>query len=144
MDGPERTDLEKSSGILGQALEEEAACFGRYLLGKPANRHSIDLYVKAMSTLEVPVNREDQRRLEFVLKHPRSLPWVDGGLALTAPASAIRSKLLVMLGILECQPAYTAWFLPRAFSAADCARVLLASASAAVRGILGLLLLKFI
>ncbi len=125
-------------------LEREASCFGTYLLGRCPNQKSIELYVQAMSVIALPVSGKDRRRISFVLRFPRLLSLVDGGLSLTEPSSAIRSKLFVMLGILECQVAYTHLFLPKPFSAFDFVRVFFFGICAAYRGVLGYFLLRLI
>lgn len=95
--------------------QEEAAIFGRYLLGgTQPDAASIALYTKALSLRDKSnASARDKKTVAFALRSPRSIALLDSACALSQPGSLLRQKLLLMSAILETQPQYAHLFLPR-------------------------------
>ncbi len=89
----------------------EIAVFFQYLCGKDPSAHQIELYNTGVKTLHLELNVEDQRILNWSLKHPRFLSLVDAGLALKRKNSKLKARLLLATAILECDTAYYQKFL---------------------------------
>ncbi|MBV8373709.1 MAG: hypothetical protein JOY69_10665 [Candidatus Eremiobacteraeota bacterium] len=120
---------------------DEAAVFGRYLLGCDVNQRSRELYARAARELGYD---GDDAVSRFATRNRWTIAALDGALAFTSPHAPLRAKLLLMSAILETQPEYAAWFLPRdrrlAFGLATALRVLRAGAEA----LAGLVLLRLV
>lgn len=94
------------------ALRDEGRGFGAYLLGFDPPEASVRLYVAAMNALDLAIPEQDRSLLSYVNRHAWSIGFVDSGLALRRPSSAIRTKLLTMSAILEATPELADVFLP--------------------------------
>jgi hypothetical protein len=95
-------------------LEEEARVFGRYLVGRLPTRELIERYRAAnQQLLTGPVPKAEASLLAFVARNPWSVSFLDAATGLLRPASLLRSKVLVMAGILETSPDFADEFLPR-------------------------------
>lgn len=94
--------------------KSEAYQLALYLLGGlQPNSKTLELYEKAIHIKTFTVTAQDKKIMTFVLKHPWTLGMIDAALAFTHPTSLLRSKLLLMLAILETMPEYAHLFLPR-------------------------------
>jgi hypothetical protein len=96
-----------------QLLEQEAELFGRYLVGQPPRALARRLYAERLSRQPVALTAADEKLLDFIHHHPRSLGLIDAGLAWRRPNSALRWRLFVLFAILESMPEHSAAFLPR-------------------------------
>ena len=97
----------------GAPLRDEAARFGRYLVGGAPSEELVERYARAHAhVLREPATPADQAVLAFVRAHPWSLPLLDAGTALVRGAPLLRRKLLVMMAILEATPEHAARTLP--------------------------------
>lgn len=123
-------------------LTHEAKIFTRYLIGEEANARAIGLYISANQTLDVKLNAKEQKRLNYLLKHPGSIGMVDGALAFINPKSAVRMKIYVMFAVLESCPEYHHHFLPKPGS--ELAFVMITGAGAISEAMLGLFILPWI
>jgi len=95
-------------------LTKEARVFTRYLIGKEPGGLPVQLYIKALQKLDIPISPRDQGKLNFLLRFPFFMGMIDGALAMINPEHPIRKKLYVMFAILESDPIYTQCFLPKA------------------------------
>ena len=101
-------------GRVGADLEEEARLFGRYLVGRLPPRELIERYRAAnQELLAAPTPPDDAALLAYVTRKPWSLSYLDAAAGLLRPASLLRSKILIMAGILETSPDFADDFLPR-------------------------------
>jgi hypothetical protein len=98
-------------GIDG-GVRDEARRFGAYLLSFDPPDGAVQLYVTAMNALDLAIPDADRRLLAYMVRHRWSIGFVDAGLALRRPSSAIRTKLLTMSAILEATPELADLFLP--------------------------------
>ncbi len=95
------------------ALRDEAARFGRYLLGVRPSDALAERYARAHAhVLHEPPTAADEAVLAFVRAHPWSLPWLDAGTALVRSAPLLRKKLIVMMAIVEATPEHADRTLP--------------------------------
>lgn len=120
----------------------QATIFGRYLLRVTPTAAAQDLFVTFMRLEAHKLTPRDRKLLRFVLKHSWSLGLIDAGLALTDPTSEVRRRLYVMFGILECQPEYHDYFLPKKRSWWYAFFVLYAGARSLLKAGLGVLVVK--
>lgn len=95
-------------------LNLQANIFGHYLVREPIAESIRLSYVQAINSKLFKIDRRQQKFLDFVQKHPRSIGLVDAGLALYKPHSEVRRRLYLMLSILEASPEYHEKFLPQA------------------------------
>lgn len=123
-------------------LEHQALVFGRYLLHQAPNQSSQDLYALLVTTEQQPLTTAEQRLLTLSLRHSWCLPFVEAGLVLVKPSSEIRRRIYVMLGVLECQPDYHAYFLPQGRSWWYAFSIIYSLIKSWLKTILGIVLLK--
>lgn len=126
-------------------LKKECRIITRYLVGQPPSREIEQRYVDGAAILPVAeATSEDVAVADFAFRHPRALPYLDAALGLIRPHSLLRSKLLLMVAILEASPDHCGVFLPRDVSAlrfwVDMARY---GVSSAARALIGLVLYGF-
>jgi len=90
-----------------EALEAEARRFGRYLMGGDLPEALVERYREANLALfpDLP-SPADAAVLEFVRRHPWSLPPLESALGLIRPGALLRRKLVVLLAILETEPRF--------------------------------------
>ena len=122
----------------------EALSFGRYLAGSWPSETDLALYLQALETRPFDTTDRDRRTLDFVVRHPRVLGIIDGGLALRRPQSVVRQRLLLMAAILEASPAHAEQFLPMGRSPLYVFYVGFVGIRAAVRGVIGAVLVTWI
>ena len=93
------------------ALEREARRIGRYLVGGDLPQELVERYQAANLALfpETP-SETDGAILEFVRRHPWSLPPLESALGLIRPDALLRRKLVVMTAILETEPRFAGDF----------------------------------
>jgi hypothetical protein len=94
-------------------LTREAIVFTQYLIGEEADSQSIKLYNKAQQKLNITLTSKEAKRLNFILKHNFVIGMIDGALALQNAESGIRKKIYTMFAILESNPKYAKYFLPK-------------------------------
>ena len=99
------------------ALIHECRMITHYLLGQSPSPEIIQRYIEATSTL-IPerIPPSDIATVNFVQRHPWSLPYLDAASALLRPQSVLRSKILLMMAVLEATPQFTDAFIPEFFS----------------------------
>ncbi|HWP66228.1 MAG TPA: hypothetical protein VNO26_09970 [Candidatus Limnocylindria bacterium] len=95
-------------------VDEEAAIFARYLVGRAAPPAVVARYRDATARLfPEPPSPRDRALLAFVVRHPWSAGGLDAAAALVAPTSQLRQRLLLMAALLETTPEGADEFLPR-------------------------------
>jgi hypothetical protein len=83
-------------------------------VGTPPPPEVVERYQQASATLfGAPSDGADAALLGFARRRPWSVPFLDAAAGILRPASALRSRLLVMAAILETSPAHAEDFLPR-------------------------------
>jgi hypothetical protein len=92
-------------------LETESLAISQYLLAVRPGRDLVQRYRDANAELcpEQPA-WQDRAMLDFVRRHPRSLPLFDAASGVLRPHSLLRRKILVMMAILETTPQFAAHF----------------------------------
>jgi hypothetical protein len=95
------------------SLQQQATVFGIYFLNQMPHQPVIDLYVKLVCPKDMTADPTEQKLLIFAVRHPWSISFLDGGLVFTRPHAELRRRLYVLLAILESDPAYWDYFLPR-------------------------------
>lgn len=126
------------------AWDEEAKRFGAYLIGKPPAPNLVNRYVRAMGALDLPVSDREQRLLRRMVRHPWSIGFIDGGLALRRPRSVIRTKLLVLSAILEATPEHAADYLPVGRSPLYLVYAGFVAVRAGIKGLIGIFLVSIL
>lgn len=120
---------------------QQASMLGHLLVGQEPPAQAVELYQQAQALLP-PCLPKEQALLDLMVDRPWLAGWVDGGLALSQPHHSVRRRILVMLAILECQPSLAPLFLPAAPVRFEIVTVLVAGVRAAVRAVVGAVLLK--
>lgn len=93
-------------------MEREASIFGRYLLDEDPSPELTARYVSGSERLfPGEPSDSDAAVLDFVKRHPGSLPFLDAASALTRRGSLLRRKILLMAAILEASPVFAGEFL---------------------------------
>jgi len=120
---------------------DEAAAYGRYVMGFEIDAAARDAYERAARTLGYDASDAMTR---FVQRHPWTLPALDAALALTRPDTLLRKKLLLMAAVLETRPEYSAAFLPRDRSWLAATGVAVSILRAGLLAVFGLILARFV
>jgi len=96
-----------------QTIGFEGRLIGRYLTGADLPDELVARYVEASRTLfpDGP-STADATVLEFVRRHPWSLPPLESALGLLRPSALLRRKIVVMMAILETEPRFADRFDP--------------------------------
>lgn len=126
------------------SLATEAATVGRYLLGRPIDDASVELYVRAVSRGLAPLDPADQRLFGRAIRHPWLLGFLDGAVSLRQRRGGVRRRLLMMFAILEASPVYCEHFLPQPASRLHVVAVAWAGTRALIKAAVGLLLAKLL
>ena len=122
----------------------EAEVFGKYLLGAKPGEGSVSLYDDAIAKLKVdPSSTKDTRAINFVLKNPSCIGFVDASHALFNSRSLLRKKLHIMFAILETQPEYAHLFLPEKRKHNSFIYALWVGTSAVAKALIGKLIFFF-
>ena len=121
--------------------QQEAEWIGRYLLGESPDEAEKELYVRALATLQLSLDPDEDTLWRLALRSRLLTSLIDAGLALTRPASPIRKKIYLMLAILEASPRHGQYFLPRAFGRAYGGIIFLKLIGAGLKAAAGLILL---
>jgi hypothetical protein len=90
-------------------LSAECVRLTRYLIGQNPPQELVDRYVAANRML-FP-GETGSGELQFIRRHPSTLPLIDAAAGLLKPESIVRKKALLMTAILEATPAYADYFL---------------------------------
>jgi hypothetical protein len=123
------------------SIREEADRIGRYLLGEAPTRGEQELYLQANETLGIRLIPYEEALLRTALSGPFMAGLIDGGLALTDPASMIRKKFFIMLAILEASPEHSRRFLSEGYGPAGFVALGARVVAAGIKGTLGVLFL---
>ncbi len=98
-----------------QARIAEASLFSRYVGGFPAPPHLLQRYQDALAALaldaEPAPDSPECRLLRAARGGVLMLGFMDAGAAIVSPRCLLRRRLLVMAGVLEASPEYTAEYL---------------------------------
>lgn len=124
--------------------KKEAEVFSRYIIGREPDEQSVNLYIKAQQKLDIAISPRQASKLKFTLRHPSTLPAIDGALAIVNPEHAIRRKLYLMFSILESSPAFYDKFLPRQRPGSYIMTIIWAGTRAVLTTFYGFILLPWI
>jgi hypothetical protein len=95
-------------------LIEEGKQLGRYLLRSEPASTAAERYARAcLRVFGSAASPQDRAVLDFIRRHPWSLPFLDAAAALREPQALLRKKLFLMLSILETVPAHVHEFSPQ-------------------------------
>ena len=98
--------------IYKKRLADESVMITNYLLGCDPPKEIVGRYVAANIALfgKQIVGAQDSE-LNFVLRHPSMLPFIEAAAGIIKPDSILRRKIFVMSAILETTPKYANFFL---------------------------------
>jgi len=126
------------------STDQEAATLTFYLTNKAPTTKVVVLYDQALQQTPVETDQKQQKLWAFCMKHTWALGFIDAGLALTVPYHPIRKRLFIMLAILETQPAYNSYFLPRKRSKLHVFNIAFLMMNAVLKVVVGKFLIWFI
>lgn len=144
MEKRQEVPIAESRSESASNLIHEATVFARYLLRRQPAVEVALLYADAESV----VGRRnptpfDCQIVDFAVRRPWALPWLDTACALMRPKAVLREKLLRLAAILEARPENADDFLPaNAGLPATLCRLVAIGASSFVQLCLGAALLK--
>lgn len=126
-------------------LHDEGRRFSRYLVGSEAAPEVLERYVDGVARLGLAARPgPDAALLEFLRRHPWSLPLLEAAVAAVRRESVLRGRLLLMLALCETTPELADAFLPRPRGRiTSLGRVARLGAAGACKAACGLLLLPF-
>lgn len=97
-----------------QALQDQGAILGRFIIGVPVEPQFIDRYVLAHEHVSTEQSAPaDAAILTLAMKRPILLPFLAAAASLVRRDSLLHKKSLLMAAILEASPTYADEFLPR-------------------------------
>ena len=94
-------------------LRNEAHVLTQYLIGKNASEEVINLYLQALSILNIPLTEKEKLVWNRMLKNRFYLKLIDSGLAVVNKNSPIRKRIFLLLAILESQTQYSDAFFQK-------------------------------
>ncbi len=105
---------EASAWTVQADVAREGTVFARYLLGVDASPAVLRRYASACRNLSgEATSGHDQAVVQFIRRHPWSLPYLDAASGWLRRESLLRKRLLVMLSLLETTPEYADRFVSR-------------------------------
>lgn len=123
---------------------EEANLLTNYLFNRDAKASAISKYREAMEFMNVQLDSKEQKIWKLILQYPFLIHFFDAALAFKNPDSGIRLKIFTMLSILECEPEFAQYFLPKKFHFTYLIRIGITGILSIVKLIIGLILLSLI
>jgi hypothetical protein len=98
-------------------LAREAYLYSRYLIDREPPEEIVERYIKANRVLGIDsASPLDTDILDFSLKHPWSIPFLDAAAGFLKPDAILRKKIYTMAAVLEASPHFTGHFLPQTIS----------------------------
>lgn len=105
--------------ISSDRWDRECLLITRYLVGENPSDELKERFRSGNGLLLSSGNfRSDEAVVSFMISHPWSLPYLDAASALVRPTGLLRSKILLMVSLLETHPGFTRFFFPRSDSKA--------------------------
>jgi hypothetical protein len=127
-----------------EKLTKQAEFFSRYLVGGSATQKATELYVHALQTVPGAIQSKEKKLLDFMMRNPWSVGFVDAGLAMVNPKSEIRRRVYTMFCILEATPEYADKFLPQKHSLWYLPMIGLIGLKGVIRSVIGVVLVKVV
>jgi hypothetical protein len=125
-------------------MKHEALILATYLGVKNINPELEIRYETAIRKLTLNLTKKEEKTLNNILKMPKLLPFIDGGLAFLNPNHGIRKRILVMSTLIETDPQYHAQFLNHTALVFPLVSLLWQGGVGVLKGILGVLLLMIL
>ncbi len=123
--------------------EREAHLLSRYLTRQSPTAEVVTLYTHALENIDTSGSPKQERIWQCCCKYPGMLPLADAALATSDRYHPVRQRIFIMLAILETQPGYTHFFLPRKRPVLYIARIFFSLASASLKFLAGKIALWF-
>jgi len=125
------------------ALGREGQIIARYLAGGPVPDELVNRWMEACRRcFPTPLPPPDRALVDFVVRHPWSVSYLDAACGLVRRDGALRSRVLIMAAILEASAPFADEWLPRSVSrAAFVTRLAALGMVAVARTAIGLALL---
>lgn len=94
--------------------KKELTLFTKYILHSATPTQEMRrLYRKGVTNEAESINEQDLVGLNFVIKHPWAIKFLDSGYAIINPSHEIRRRLYIVFSLLEANTSYTDFFLPQ-------------------------------
>lgn len=104
---PSSVFIDESSLLL------QAQVFSNYLVKRSASSHSTKVYKTILQASPAQASSTGVGLLDYALKHPHALPYLDAYLGFFKPTAELRRRVYIMLAVLESEPDYWDYFLPK-------------------------------
>jgi len=124
------------------SLADQAGIFSQYLIGQSPPPELVGRYQKFILNSKPALTPTEEKTLQFALKHPNTIAYIDAYSAIFNPTSELRRRIFIMFAILESYPKYSQLFLPEEHGAWYFFSFALTGLRASLRLIVGALLVK--
>jgi hypothetical protein len=108
-------EIERDSEVTND-ISSEAVQLSRYLLGVQPSDQARLLYSRAVQLKSNPLSPREKTLWRVMLKRNWLIPYVDAGLSIVDHYNPIRQRIFLMSCVLETQPLFSSYFLPRKFN----------------------------
>jgi len=110
----------------------------RYLLGTSTNAEWIyTIYAESCQH-----NTPTEKVVALAFRHPRLLPFLDGGLIFIRPNSELRRRIHIIFAALESTPEHAAQFLPQKVSFVQLLALIGVGIRGVFRALIGIIIIK--
>ncbi|HVI69158.1 MAG TPA: hypothetical protein VM581_01750 [Magnetospirillaceae bacterium] len=127
-----------------QTLRQEAAVLCKYVVGAQPTARTQQLYTAVIGREKEMLSKEDALVMQYALKYPGRIIYLDSALALVRPSAALRQRLYAMFAITEATPEHAQRYLPVSTPPLYVVVIGLISLRAVYRTIIGLVLLRVV
>ncbi len=100
--------MSKSCNVV---LSQEADILCKYITSKKADEQIRLLYTRVFEYKDLNLSGREDRLWGRMMKRPYLIPFIDSGLAVMKPGSAIRKRIFAMLSIIETNPDFSSCFI---------------------------------
>ncbi|HVX58663.1 MAG TPA: hypothetical protein VG964_02910 [Candidatus Saccharimonadales bacterium] len=133
-----------SKAAIDELIKRQAEIFCHYLTGRRVTDKAVRDFSEAMARTASTLSSHDEKLVRFAVKHPWSVGYLDGALALVEPEAELRRRLYFMFSILEASPDYHAEFLPQRRSPSYIFIIAVAGVRSVIRALAGMILVKVV
>jgi hypothetical protein len=134
----------REDNMSSQELDREVSVFAQYYLGLPASSTITERYRTYLDLYPVNISLRDERLVQFAIKYPWLIRFLDAGLAILSPHSELRRRLYIMFALLESDKTYASLFLSKKRAGWYVVRIIGTGINAVIKTVLGIVLVKMV
>lgn len=118
-------------------LKLEMQHYIRYITGRKASDHAIQLFIKANREATFVLTEYEIEQIRKIVPHPILLPLIDCATGLFLPNHFFRKRMTLAFAIIETDPTYIDLFMPRPFRIYGFAQLAFRGTTAVFKAIIG-------